>query len=268
MLKKYSLICGSPKVLSPTEVFGYVKLQKEHQDYIITIVLNSPAVATAYAVVNADVLAIDLQPGKVNSATYNLKSVNIFCVVIPQLGLFACNKNEQLSYGYNLASTYILASKRQERQKADRVDGIESVQGNAKIEQDIVQSRAQNPANNLVAEDFNNRFQAFCSNNCVHITPLENVFKQPVLATDFFDAIKHKLAKLFAMGSPCQQLNCTYKTSRWVKLDASQGQNVVGVIYYVGYPFAVGVGKLCQENKYDIKFFSAANGKVLNMPTV
>lgn len=275
MLKKYSLINGSPKVISPTEVFGYVKLNKQHQNYTVTVVLNNPAKATAYAAINAEVVTIDMQPGKSCQGQYYCQNINIFCLVIPELGLFACNKTEQLYYGYNLVSTYILANQRQA--KASSICGIGS---NAMCAENTHESpvliAAEDDNNSDKTElpkgysqtDFSNKLQAFCRANCVHVKPLENIFNTPILATDFFDSIKHKLAKLFALGSPDSKLNQIYNTSKWVKLNASYGQNVVGVVYYLGYPFAVGVGKPCENGNYDIKFFSAASGKVLNIPVL
>lgn len=251
LLKKYQLIDHKPQITDQNQVFGYAHIKKENSRYSMAIALNNFVPVVAYVVVNGAVIAAPVaQQGTKIELPCPVTPENV-AVVIPKLSLYAANSLQTLQNAYLAVVAFSLRGK----------------------QNNLSNANSQSSAPKIVA------YSEFCKTNSQHLAGLEKVFGKPVLATYFFDYLKSKLAKLFAMGKPCAALGAKFASSRWVKLAASGNNKVVGVLYYLGFPFAIGVGEqlkvtqakanlsknvfLAGDNFYKIQFFSAADGKPL-----
>lgn len=105
---------------------------------------------------------------------------------------------------------------------------------------------------------------------------LEKIFGQ-VYDTYFFDCIKPKLAGLFAVGKPCNQLGNLIANSKWTIVEHNGQQMVFGVVYKDKFAYAVAVGATSNflddkqavsytvDNKtFNILFMSASTGKFIS----
>lgn len=107
-------------------------------------------------------------------------------------------------------------------------------------------------------------------------TTLEKIFGE-VYDTYFFDCIKPKLAQLFTIGMPINQLSEQIACSKWTRVEYKNRTQVFGVVYKNNFAYAVAVGAeddfgaglhaqryQIEDKIYNILFLSASNGKIIS----
>ena len=105
---------------------------------------------------------------------------------------------------------------------------------------------------------------------------LQKIFGN-VYDTYFYDCIKPKLASVFAMGKPIDELCRLIDFSKWVCVSAGDSEKVFGLIYKDNFVRLIAMGTSGNEynnvphktycinaKTYNILFLSASNGKIID----